>query len=529
MSITRLFLFFSILFSTSAFAELLQILHTNDLHSHMEHAVHRPNLGGYGRIKAVMDKFRSEAAGRGIGSITMDGGDFLEGNIFYLADNGRKSAEAYNKIGYDVAVLGNHDYLMGPQDLESLLQDVPPSMNLLAANFSMNDDYPHINEKVRPVWQTTINGIKVGVIGITLNDMLYKWRLDKKGKIEAEVKAARKWARYLKRQGNQIVIALTHIGLSKDKQLAKKIPELDLIVGGHSHIALHEVVYQKSSNGKQIPIVQAGKFGEWIGRILLDYNKTTKTMKIVEYGLNAVYSDVKDPQVEEIVAAANEDLDALFGKQWLSGVVGRSFLRPVDIKNDEDTWNFFINDSMMESVHSDFAVHTNPLSGDNYPVGNVTRRSLYNGNPRHFDFNDKYGYYVYTANVSGALMNLVMIACLNLNVPLYFSGITFEYKKLPGNKYIVYKIRHKGKKISPFKRYNVAFSEAIVRGGFGITKAVGLLLHNAQRTPKTMWQALEEKFNREGDLNPDYLDRYYRQGLTSTDGKGMERLQFVPQ
>ena len=49
------------------------------------------------------------------------------------------------------------------------------------------------------------------------------------------------------------------MGLKKDKKFAKKVPEIDLIVGGHSHDALHNVVWQKSKKGKLIPIVQAGK------------------------------------------------------------------------------------------------------------------------------------------------------------------------------------------------------------------------------------------------------------------------------
>lgn len=478
-------------------------------------------------MKVLIDKHRQIAAYAGVGTIAMDGGDTMEGNLYYMADKGRKTLEAFNRIGYDVSVLGNHDYLMAADDLEAIVRDVPPSFGLLAANFKMNSNYPNINQHVKPVWETVINGVKVGVVGITLNDMLYKWRLKGAGKIENETDAAKYWAKYLRKRGNQIVIALTHIGVSKDKQLAFNVPELDLIVGGHSHTELHKVVYQKSINGKSIPIVQAGKYGEWLGKIMLDYNKLTKKLKIQSYELMAAYSDEKDPGIEALIGKANEDLYDLYGKEWLEGIVGHSYLRPNTEVDDKKIWHFFINDSMMESTHADFAIHASALSGDNYPVGDVTRRSIYNGTPRTFDFNDKYGYNVYTASVSGVWIKLVATAAMNLNVPLYFSGITFQWKKKANGKYKVWGIKHKGERIKLLKRYNVAFSEAIVRGGYSISKLVGLILHNGKRTDTSMWKAIEEKFAREGDLYPDYLDRYYRHDILSIGGREMERV-MVP-
>jgi 5'-nucleotidase/UDP-sugar diphosphatase len=519
---------FFTLISVAVNAQKIQIVHTNDLHSHLDHAVHRPYLGGYARVKVMIEKFRQEAAMDGIGTIAMDGGDFMEGNLYYMANKGKKTFEIFNQLGHDVAVLGNHDYLMGADDLEEILEEYPPSYKLLAANFKLSDDFKAVKKNIKPVWETVVSGVKVGVIGITLNDLLYKWRLKGDGKLSNEVDYARYYAKYLKDRGNQVIIALTHIGLSKDKKLAFNVPELDLIVGGHSHTEIHEVIYHKSFDGKKIPIVQAGKFGEWIGRLTLDYDKAKKKVTVHDYKLHAIDTPIQDPEVLSLIEDANNDLNDLYGQEWLNSVVGQSYLSPVHVKNEEVTWNFFINDSMLESSHADFSVHTTALSGDNYPVGDVTRRDLYNGNPRTFDYKDKYGYYVYTAEVSGLLIKLLTTACLNLNAPLYFSGISFQWKKKSNGKYKVWDVRHKGEKINIFKRYKVSFSEAIVRGGYSISKLVGLILHNGQRTKTTMWEALEKKFKREGQLYSDYLDRYYRQGLLK-DGRTMERVVVKPQ
>lgn len=527
MKMTKVGFCISFLFCGTASAELLQVLHTNDLHSHLEHYIHQKDVGGYARLKTLMREEREKAQAQGIGTIAMDGGDFMEGNIFYMADKGKKTFEAFGNIGYDVAVIGNHDYLMGAPDLEEILRDVPPTYNLLGANFKVDSSFKEINEHVKPVWETVIGGVKVGVIGITTNDLLFEWRLKGDAKVKNEISAARHYAKYLRKRGNEVIIALTHIGVSKDKKLAFNVPEIDLIVGGHSHTKLTKVLYKRSRNGKQIPIVQTGSFGQFLGRLLLDYNRENKKLTVKEYELIPVTGVAQDPEMNLIIEDANRELDNLYGGEWLNSVIGHSFLRPRQVENDEHVWHYFITDSMLESSQSDFAFHVSPLSGENYPLGAVKRRDLYNSNPRTFDYNDKMGYHVYTANVSGALVGLLAPIVLNFNLPLYITGLTFKWKKKSNGKYVVWDIRHNGKIINPFKRYKMAMSEAIVRGAYEISPLTKILMGRGARTDTSMWQALEDKFLREGIVDPNYLERYYRDQKSS--GKAVDRMMVIPE
>ena len=110
--------FLGVLFSLSilcstAQARLVQILHTNDTHSFMDGGTHQPDSGGSARLKSMIDQFKADADKNGIKNLVLDAGDFLEGNIYYMADRGMKSFEVHNSVGYDVVTLGNHDYLMG--------------------------------------------------------------------------------------------------------------------------------------------------------------------------------------------------------------------------------------------------------------------------------------------------------------------------------------------------------------------------------------------------------------------------------
>ncbi|MAW07949.1 MAG: hypothetical protein CME61_06670, partial [Halobacteriovoraceae bacterium] len=164
-------------------------MHTNDIHAHLDHSIHRPELGGMGRLKNMITRLRASAAEEGFETIAMDAGDFLEGHIYYLADRGKKAYEVHGMAGFDVAVIGNHDYLMGAKDLDIILRDVKTSYKLLGANMIVDKKYKNIHEKMKPYYETTIGGFKVGVIGLTTNDLLYKWRIGE-GDIINEYKTA---------------------------------------------------------------------------------------------------------------------------------------------------------------------------------------------------------------------------------------------------------------------------------------------------------------------------------------------------
>ncbi|OFZ16618.1 MAG: hypothetical protein A2X86_14360 [Bdellovibrionales bacterium GWA2_49_15] len=509
MQTTALTIFLYLWMLPLAHSELIQILHTNDIHSHLEQAIHKPDLGGYGRLKNLIEKEKNKAAAEGIGSLVLDAGDFLEGNIYYLASNGRKTFNVIDSVGYDAVALGNHDYLMGLADLDNLLGQVPVSFNFLCANLQADAKLKNINKKILPYMEKTINGVKVGIIGVTGNDILYKWRLGD-GTLKNETETVRQWAKVLRERGNNLIIALTHIGLPQDMLLAFNVSEIDLIVGGHSHNALHDVMWVHSKEGKSIPIVQAGKHAEWLGKLRVDYNHQEQKLKIASYELLPVNEIPGDQKIDELVKAANIDLDNLFGSGWLSEIVGQSKLRPQHQGGNEDIWMYFINDAMMDTVKSDIAIHVGPLSGNNYPItGPITRRDLYNSNPRQFEFENIKGYSIYTARVRGFWIKLTMKVVMSLGLPLYFSGITFDYTTKK-QKYNIDKIRIQGEKIKLFKPYKVTISEAIVRASQAISPWFKVVLSFPQNWKIPMIKALESRMRNIGTITEDYRPNEFR-------------------
>jgi 5'-nucleotidase / UDP-sugar diphosphatase len=500
-----IFISFIISFSFQSHAYLVQILHTNDIHSYFDGTDHDKTRGGYANVKSMIDKYKLNAQNKGIESLVVDAGDFMEGTLFYMADFGKKSFQMHNQMGYDFSVVGNHDFLMGTKDLNSLLGDVDLKFTYLSANVSANKKYQHINEKIVPYKIVNLGGYKVALMGLTTDEIVFSWRLYE-GKIDGPIKYGKKLSKKLKKKlGVDAVIALTHIGFNSDKKLAKRAPDIDLIIGGHSHDALRKAYYQKSRRNKKIPIVQAGHHGEYLGRLLLDITK--KGIQIVEYQLLPVIANSNaNQEILDLVEKSYSDLYGLYGQDYLHQQISHSYLS-ADSDEAKSIWSLFTADAMKESLDADISVQQENMSGPNYPVGAITNFDLMNAHPRFFDFTDLFGWKVYKAKVNGFMLKTLFKVVMNFGLPLSISGITFDWYETPWGKYRVKNLKIKGKHIHPFRSYDLALPEGIVRGGLAISPLVGLLLRKSERTNIDVIDAIRWKLERDGGIGNDYLQR----------------------
>lgn len=530
-----LFLLVGLLCSTSAPAKLVQILHTNDLHGFFEHSVEDKHRGGYAALKAEIDKQKEKALGKGITSLVVDAGDFMEGSIFYFAQNGRRTFDIMNKMGYDAVAVGNHDWLMGSKELASLLKDVPPQFAYLGANFKPNFAlFPSIRKAVKEYKVFDIDGVRLAFMGLTTDELFYKWRLDY-GDIHNPVKTGKKLAKKIKEKDEaDFVIALTHTGFHTDKELAKESKEVDLIVGGHSHTYLFKPFYQKNKADRQIPIVQAGEHAKVLGRMIINVEKG-KPLEIVEYELIPIsdYKDV-DEDVLSYVQKSREEILDKFGQDWLNEEVGIS---KIPLSNDGSrltTWTAFITDGIKECMGgSQVAAHSPGFGGADIPEGPISREMVFQTYPRVFDFEDKYGWHVYQVEAFGVFLKVIVKFILRQQYPVAFSGINFDLVDSnedvidvqPGDivddgvvnngknwlgidkKFKVKNIRIGDKKIKWFKKYKIAIPEGIVRGGYGISRFVKFIMRNSAKGEKSIWGCLNEKVRKEEVITGEYARR----------------------
>lgn len=475
--------------SNLANARLIQILHTNDTHSFLDNSTHSKTRGGAARLKALIDIYKNKMAEEGVKTLVVDAGDFLEGNVYYMAENARKSFQIHNEMGYDIGTLGNHDYQMGSAELDKILGEMDLKFTMILANLSPGSKFKNINTKVKPYKEMEIDGVKIAFLGLTTDELLYKWRLSS-GAILDPIEVAKNFEVKLKNKNNDFIIALTHLGVLRDIKLAEKTKYIDLIIGGHSHTALFKPTYGVNKEKRNIPIVQAGQHTEFLGRLVLDLVKG-KPLKIVSYELIPVVQPEEDQGIKELVSQADSELDAFYGKDWLAEKIGYSDLLP----NDADgmrKWGYFISDTMKEKTGVDISIHSPDMNGENYPVGDITRRTVINSIPRIFDIHQKYGWDIYTTKIKGIWLRLTIDALSYVGQPLIFSGLKMDYVRGPFG----FKIRHitvNGKQVNPFKTYTVAFTEGIIKGASGIDPRTVKILRNPKNTEFKIWEAVEER------------------------------------
>jgi 5'-nucleotidase / UDP-sugar diphosphatase len=276
----------------------LIILHTNDLHSRLNgfasEVEYTPlsqgddnTKGGFARIASLI---RSEQEKSRDNLLVVDAGDFLMGTFFTrLEESTGFQLSLMKKMGYDVVSLGNHEFDYGPVVLAKIIgksaeNGAVPLMvasNLSFSGKESDDDAMKLlfdKKIIQPYRIIEKNGLKLGIFGLLGYSAINDAPLARPLVFEDPVKTAKKYARLLKlTEKVDLVICISHSGIEKDKEgnwagedvvLAKKVPEIDVIIGGHSHTLLTEPVIV---NG--IPIVQTGSYGTGLGRLELDFNQ----------------------------------------------------------------------------------------------------------------------------------------------------------------------------------------------------------------------------------------------------------------
>ncbi|MEC7182172.1 MAG: metallophosphoesterase [Bdellovibrionota bacterium] len=557
-------------------AKLVQILHTNDLHSYLESTIKDPKKGGYATLKGLIDRERMRALKSGIPTLVLDAGDFLEGNLFFLSDGGKQVMKVMNQMGYDAVVLGNHDWLMGTRQMDNYLKEVSPNFPLLAANFSAKDNFTVIQKTLKPQKTFNIDGMKISILGLTTSELFYRWANDQ-GKISSPIRAGKKWAKRLKKDGSDFVIALTHLGLNIDKELAEKA-DLDLVVGGHSHTALYKPVFvdkkerrsrsndkdndkdedKEKGNRKLVPIVQAGSHGQYLGRLIVDLkkgrDKEPNTLKVLSYKLLPVLKEKTRPnlKVDTEVKRSRKKLEREFGKEWLFGEIGYSDTS-LEISSSHLTpLGAYLVGVMRERVGADVGLDSPAFFGTFLPEGPLSRASLFNIYPRIFGLQDRFGWHIWKAKVKGSVLKNFIKFTMSSKMPILFSGVQFDIvdkdgvtltpkeliKKLDeinwgktkypktkdflmfgfDKKFKLKNFKINGEKLERGKYYKVALSEGFAAGSLGTTSAIKLFLKDMEPTPFTMWDTLSEGIERLGFLTPTIL-KDYAYGLSS-DHKG---------
>ena len=249
----------------------LTILHTNDMHSHIdpfpENDPKYPGLGGMARRAALIARIRSEE--RNV--LLLDAGDIFQGTPYFNYYGGELEFKLMSEMKYDASTIGNHDFDNG---LEGIVKQLPhANFPFICSNYDFKDTILHNKTLNYKVFEN--GGVKTGVfgLGIELEGLVMK-QMYGATKYNDPVEVAAHYAKFLKYDLScDLIICLSHLGYKyqnkkfSDTDLASVSRNIDLIIGGHTHTFLEKPVQVKNAAGEQVLIAQVGWAGIRLGRI----------------------------------------------------------------------------------------------------------------------------------------------------------------------------------------------------------------------------------------------------------------------
>lgn len=270
----RIFILFAAACMTfSAAAQDLTILHLNDTHSHIdpERGGKHDGCGGVIEQAAYIDSVRCADGKRNV--LLLHAGDFSQGTSYFTELHGDMEIDILNAFGYDAVAIGNHEFDNGIDELARRLAalDVP----VVCANYDFSGT--PLASCIKPYVIVKKAGRKIGIIGL-LTDVstVVDSRIAAALKYIHPVDVVNRYASFLKNEKDcDMVICLSHLGFDEedytDCELAARICDVDVIVGGHSHTHLDDKVVVKDAEGDDVIIVQAWKWGRIIGKLSVDF------------------------------------------------------------------------------------------------------------------------------------------------------------------------------------------------------------------------------------------------------------------
>ena len=345
------------------------ILHTNDVHGKIE---------DYAKVAALVDEY--EAAGAEV--ILVDAGDYSQGTVDVSLHKGADAVTMMNVTGYDIAILGNHEFDYGWAQLKANLENA--DFEVLCANVLENDapiyDGHTIIEK---------DGVKIGFFGLETPEAQTKTNpaLIKGLKFLAREElyaCANEQVAALEEAGADIVICISHLGVDDESipnrsiDLLEKTSGIDMIIDGHSHTEMTE---GKNSE----PIQSTGTALAYAGVIVID--NATKAIED-NYLFDFAAYEGSDATVAAAAKAIMDPIDELYGQVFAESKVALNGAKAPNGNRDTETnlgdlitdsmvWKVFQNKDGLTVPEENVVAITNG-GGIRAPiaVGDVTRENV---------------------------------------------------------------------------------------------------------------------------------------------------------
>jgi 5'-nucleotidase / UDP-sugar diphosphatase len=371
----------------------LVILHTNDLHSKLRgfspESEYSPletgddaTVGGFSRI-ATLIKNEMEQAGDDL--LVLDAGDFLMGTLFHhLEPVDGFQLRLMKQMGYDVVSIGNHEFDAGPEVFAEIVAaalargEIPPLVisNMVFSPKDQGDDSLESLFNAGAIRREIIidkegTDLKVGIFALMGVDAADVAPAAAPVTFSKQVKSARKSVKSLKKQECDLIICLSHSGLTvnddgtitgEDYKLANKVKGINLIISAHTHTTLTEPLRVKDA-----VIVQTGAYGENVGKVTLSIDEGMVAFE--KYELLPVNDNIAgdaeiEAMIEERIDTVNQQVLSSLGLRYDSFIVESDFALVCDEYGDLQASN--LGPLVADAIHD--YVNLNSSSGSDISI-----------------------------------------------------------------------------------------------------------------------------------------------------------------
>ena len=409
--------------------------------------------GGLGRVLTLKKAIEKESPH----TLFLMAGDTISPSVESITYKGAQMIDAWNMVGLDYATFGNHEFDFGPDVLLERMKE--SRFKWVAANVidkktgkPFGDALPYIIRE--------FDGVKVGIFGLVLPDTRTTSRPGADVDFLSPCDTARKMVTELKNRGVKSIVALTHLSMAEDKEVAR-CADIDVVIGGHEHSLL-----ESASGGA--PILKMTSDARELGQIDLNISKDSGEVESIDWKVIPVNAQIKE---DPGFAAINRKYGALLKE--LSVVVGRTSVeldaRSAVGRRQETNVGNFIADAFRIATGSDIGFSNGGLirADEIIRPGPLTQRDVLAILP----FKNK----VVKLEVTGELLKRTLEHGVARSAedtePGRFpqvSGLrfTFDASKPPGSR--VVNVTVGGKPLDEKKKYTLATSDYVgISGGDG--------------------------------------------------------------
>ena len=437
-------------------AEHLIVIGANDTHSQIEPA--SDGLGGLFRRRAAFDEIRRNNKN----VIAVHAGDAVQGTPYFSMFKGEVEYASIDSLGYDMVVMGNHEFDNGIDDLAYYYKKIK------AVKLSANYDFSNtpLCGVMQPYCIRTVAGKKIAFFGINVNP---------KGLISDDKyrgmeylnngDVAEATAKYLKEvQKVDFTIMVSHIGYYPetvgevgDSIIASRSHYIDMIVGAHTHTLLEPGdprTMVKNADGKIITVGQNGKWGKYIS--VFDIDLDDFSVKYSQVKLDrSLDAKVNYPEMEKWIGGYKFKVDSV-----MNNVIGTSARAMGDGDIPSQNW---LCDAVMEMLpgisgitNIDGVIMNKGGIRQPMPKGNVSEGLI----GSMFPFDNRF----MVVEISGSDLLEALRVMGTRGGDALSKGFKVEYAGSDANTRIV-SAKLNGKKIDPKKTYKIGSIDYLVNGG----------------------------------------------------------------